>query len=152
MSARNSSKSSRPFGLAVKAIVKDNRGRCLVMRRSSANRTGHGVWELPGGKVAPGENFADALVRRVKAECGLDVTPTRAAAVLQTEMPELHVVRLLMEAKVVSGAVRLSNEHDCYEWIPIADLELPCPGCRLLEKKGRGSKESWSLVWRTWVP
>ncbi|MCX6842190.1 MAG: NUDIX domain-containing protein [candidate division WOR-3 bacterium] len=141
-----------PFGLAVKAIIKDGKDRCLVLRRSRANRTGRAVWELPGGKVAPGESFADALVRRVKAECGLDVTPTRAVAVLQTEMPELHVVRLLMEVKVLSGAVELSTEHDCYQWIPIADLDLPCPGCRQLEKKARGREESWSIVWRSWVP
>lgn len=152
MSAMDTIKTSRPFGLAVKAIVKDKRGRCLVLRRSRANRTGHAVWELPGGKVLPGESFADVLVREVKEECGLEVTPTRAVAVLQTEMPELHVVRLLMETKVLSGTVELSAEHDCYEWIPMADLAMPCPGCKLLDMKRRGRKDLWSVVWRTWVP
>ena len=152
MLRKDPTKTDRPFGLAVKAIIKDNRGRCLVMRRSALNRTGHAVWELPGGKVAPGENLADALVREVKEESGLDVRPVRAVAVMQTEMPELHVIRLLMEARVLSGTVELDSEHDCYEWIPLADLALPCPDCELLGGKGRGQNDHWSVVWRTWVP
>ncbi|BCI54625.1 DNA mismatch repair protein MutT [Mycolicibacterium litorale] len=33
-----------------------------------------GMWELPGGKVAPGESDAAALARELREELGIDVT------------------------------------------------------------------------------
>ena len=152
MTEKSATKSGQSFGLAVKAVVRDDRGRCLVLRRSEANRTGHGVWELPGGKIEPGENFADALVREVKQECGLDVVPTRVIGALQTEMPGLHVVRLIMEVRVESGTVALCKEHDCYQWVPAAELGLPCLDCGLLKQKELDARYPWSVAWRTYVP
>ncbi|MCX6842189.1 MAG: NUDIX domain-containing protein [candidate division WOR-3 bacterium] len=112
----------KPFVLAVRAIIKDKEGRVLLLRRSKTSRSNAGVWEFPGGKTEPGENFADALVREVKEECGLDVIPTRAVGAVQTDLPNIHVVHLIMEAQLVSGAVRLSEEHDDSAWEPTKDL------------------------------
>ncbi len=55
--------SNKPFKLAVKAFVYDGQGRCLLIRRSKASRFFGGQWDFPGGKVDPGETFAEALLR-----------------------------------------------------------------------------------------
>ena len=57
--------------VAVGAIVRDSRGRVLLVRR--ARPPSVGIWTLPGGKVEPGESPARAIVREVKEETGLDV-------------------------------------------------------------------------------
>jgi mutator protein MutT len=47
-------------------------GRFLVrLRRGDLGLAG--TWELPGGKVAPGEDHAAALTREVREETGLEV-------------------------------------------------------------------------------
>lgn len=118
--------SAKPFGLAVKAVLTDARGRCLLIRRSPHNRSFVGQWEWPGGKVDPGEDFADAVVREAKEETGLDVELTGFLGATSFEMARLHVVLVCFEARAIGGAVRLSEEHDAADWVPWARLaEFP---------------------------
>lgn len=53
------------------AIVVD--GRLLAARRTSPRELA-GRWELPGGKVEPGEPDEQALVREIREELGVDVS------------------------------------------------------------------------------
>ena len=50
--------------LAAGGMVSDEAGRLLAIHRL-------GVWDLPKGKVEPGEDTAAAAVREVQEECGL---------------------------------------------------------------------------------
>ena len=120
--------SAKPFSLAVKAVIPDEAGRVLLLRRSAANKHFVGKWEWPGGKVDPGEDFADAVVREVKEETGLDVAITALAGATEFEMPRAHVVLLCLEARLTGGQLELSAEHDAAEWVTFADfrsLNLP---------------------------
>lgn len=55
------------------AIIRQN-GLVLIARRPSKGLLG-GLWEFPGGKLEAGENHADALVREIREELGVDVLP-----------------------------------------------------------------------------
>jgi mutator protein MutT len=44
----------------------------LITRRQRHHIYG-GYWEFPGGKVEPGESIADAMVRELREELGVDV-------------------------------------------------------------------------------
>jgi 8-oxo-dGTP diphosphatase len=114
--------STKPYGLTVKAVVIDEQGRCLLIRRSSANTSFVGCWEWPGGKVDPGEDFAAAVVRETKEEAGLDVDITGLGGATSFEMPKVNVVVLCMEARVLAGDLRLSNEHDAFDWVRLDEL------------------------------
>ncbi len=57
----------------VVAFIEDGRGRILVQPRRGDPALASS-WELPGGKVAPGETRAAALAREVREETGLAVT------------------------------------------------------------------------------
>ncbi|HMP75219.1 MAG TPA: NUDIX domain-containing protein [Kiritimatiellia bacterium] len=108
----------KPYGLAVKAVLTDEQGRCLLIRRSPHNRSFVGQWEWPGGKVDPGEDFAEAAVREAKEESGLDVELTGLLGATSFEVPKLHIVLVCFDARVTGGELRLSDEHDAAEWVP----------------------------------
>lgn len=113
---------NKPYKLAVKAVLLDGQGRCLLLRRSRNNRTSAGSWEWPGGKVEPGEDFASAVVREVHEETALEIELTGVAGAAQCEMAEINVALLCMEAKVTAGEVMLSDEHDEYAWVSLAEF------------------------------
>ena len=53
---------------AARAVLRDDRGRVLLVRRSD-----NGAWGMPAGSLELGESIADCLKREVKEETGLDV-------------------------------------------------------------------------------
>jgi ADP-ribose pyrophosphatase YjhB (NUDIX family) len=57
----------------VGAVIKDSRGRLLLVKRG--HEPGAGLWSLPGGRIEPGETDAEALVREMREETGLTVEP-----------------------------------------------------------------------------
>ena len=66
-------KMDKPYGLTMRGIVKNSNDEILILRRHPKSRTNPHKWELPGGKVDPGEFFDEALVREIKEETGLTV-------------------------------------------------------------------------------
>lgn len=113
---------ARPFVLAVKAVIIDDQRRCLLIRRSAHNRMWVGKWEWPGGKPDPGEGYAEALVRETREETGLVVEITGLAGATQFELPKVIVVQLCMQARAIGGDLRLSEEHDAVDWVPLEAL------------------------------
>ncbi|GAB3268345.1 NUDIX domain-containing protein [Micromonospora halotolerans] len=60
----------------VSAVVTDEAGRVLLARRGD-----NGRWSVPAGTVDPGEQPADALVREVREETGIEVEIERIGGV-----------------------------------------------------------------------
>src|SRR6266508_3769266 len=58
------------------AIVVGQHGEILLQRRADNDR-----WALPGGTMDIGETLADAVIREVREETGLDVEPVRIVGV-----------------------------------------------------------------------
>ena len=59
--------------VAAAALV-DAAGRVLLQRRPADKQHG-GLWELPGGKVEPGETVEAALAREIAEELAVTVAP-----------------------------------------------------------------------------
>ena len=74
----------------VLAAIVDTRGRVLVQPRAGDPALA-GMWELPGGKVGPGEDHAAALVREVEEETGVAVRVGELAVALCHAYPDRRV-------------------------------------------------------------
>lgn len=94
-------------------------GRVLAARRAGP-AAARGRWELPGGKVEPGESAAQAVAREVREELGCDVAHERplAGRAPLGEGRELsaHLVRLVAGEPV-------PREHDAVRWLAVEELE-----------------------------
>ena len=114
----------KQFSFSVRAVVLDAQGRCLLVRRSAANRRMVGQWEWPGGKVDDGEDLLTALHRELAEETGFRVEFTGFAGATDFVMADngLHVITLCMEAVQTGGTLTLSHEHDAAEWVALSEL------------------------------
>lgn len=98
------------------------RGRVLACRRTSPEHA-RGRWELPGGKVEPGERPDEALVREIDEELGLAIT---VLGWLEGEsaIGETHV--LTVATAELSGADAWTPyllEHDRFRWLRADELD-----------------------------
>ena len=110
-----------PLALVVgAALVDDLRtpGRLLAARRSEPPSLA-GRWELPGGKVEPGESPPDALRRELREELGVDVRlgdelrPDEGRAWPLSERYEMRV----WLGSVVAGRPAPLTSHDELRWL-----------------------------------
>ncbi|MCE5323203.1 NUDIX domain-containing protein [bacterium] len=113
----------KPFALSVKMIIRDDMGRCLLLKRSMDSKNNPGKWDFPGGKLDVGEAFDQALIREVTEETGLKVAIDKLVGSAQSESPSNRIIYLLLEGRTESGTVALSDEHDDFLWVYPNELE-----------------------------
>jgi 8-oxo-dGTP diphosphatase len=70
---------SKPLLLVAACALIDVDGRVLLARRPEGKKMA-GLWEFPGGKLAPGETPEAALIRELQEELGIDVAAHCLAA------------------------------------------------------------------------
>ncbi len=109
--------------VAVYVLVRNRRGRVLLLRRSQTVKHFPGCWELPGGKPAPGENFAKTAELELSEETGLNLSLSGVAGAVETHVPGLRVAMLILEARTLTTEITLSREHDTFSWIPLSEVD-----------------------------
>ncbi len=101
----------------MKVAIRDEKGRVLMLKRSMSSKNNGGKWEFPGGKVDAGEEIDDALLREVYEETGLSISLEKVLGAAESETQVKKVAYLILGAQVLSGSVRLSDEHTDYAWV-----------------------------------
>lgn len=111
--------------VGVKALIENNEGKYLFMRRSQTfERETEAHWDIPGGRIEPEEALVEGLAREIHEETGLKLqgTPTLLAAQdIFVQSADLHVVRLTYVAQA-SGKLSLSDEHEEHTWMSIEQV------------------------------
>jgi 8-oxo-dGTP pyrophosphatase MutT (NUDIX family) len=110
------------WSLAFYVLIRDPRGRVLLLRRSAASGRFPGCWELPGGKAEGGESPADAAAREVLEETGLRVVPMRVLGASEGSVADLRIAMLFFASRARKTRIALSNEHDAFRWLPLAKV------------------------------
>ncbi|MFE4170744.1 (deoxy)nucleoside triphosphate pyrophosphohydrolase [Streptomyces sp. NPDC056909] len=91
-----------------------DRGRLLAARRSAPPELA-GRWELPGGKLEPGEGPEQALVRELREELGVETQPVER---IPGEWPlKPGYVLQVWTARLLSGEPLPLEDHDELRWL-----------------------------------
>lgn len=100
------------------AIVRD--GKLLVAQRAYPDELA-GLWELPGGRVEPGESEADALRRECREELEIEVRVGNRVG-RDVSLSGDKVLRIHAATTVEPHAEPVALEHQSVRWLPAADL------------------------------
>ncbi len=95
-------------------------GRLLAARRSAPPELA-GRWELPGGKVEPGETPDQALVRELREELGIETVALERLPGAWPLRPGL--VLHVWTVALASGTPRPLQDHDALAWLTPAQAD-----------------------------
>lgn len=107
--------------LVVAGLIGRPDGRVLVTRRR-ADQPLPLLWELPGGKIEPGEAPARALERELLEELGARATIGPIWEVLFHRYPAQDVLMLVYACRIEPGEEPRAVEVDALAWVLPAEL------------------------------
>ena len=124
--------------VVAKTLVFNEEGKVLLLTRSSSDEHRPGGLDLPGGKVEDGEEILAGAVREADEESGLQLNPVDmhwiyadTVATYNTDTKgETNLIRVTFGTRVESPDVKLSDEHDAFDWYTIEEAIQATEGTR----------------------
>ena len=116
---------ARPFLGASVAVFRD--GRVMLAARGRAPM--EGLYSLPGGGVEPGETIAEAALRELREETGVEaeligfVAPVEAIERDGQGRVRLHIVIAAHAARWVSGEPQTGPEARDIRWVSEDEID-----------------------------
>lgn len=106
----------------------DADGRVLIAQRPQGKSMA-GLWEFPGGKVEPGEQPEQCLIRELKEELGIIVREECLAPLTfaSHSYPDFHLLMPLYVCRRWEGIVT-AQEQQALKWVRPGELKnYPMP-------------------------
>lgn len=97
------------------------RGRALLAQQRSYPVEAAGLWELPGGRVEPGESDVDAVARECQEELGVEVA-VGAPVGPDVALPKGKLLRIYRAALVSPSAEPHPHDHAALRWLKAGQL------------------------------
>ncbi|EKE11719.1 MAG: GrpE protein [uncultured bacterium] len=113
-----------PVQFMIKAVLVNEEGKVLVLKRADEGVWNAGKYDLPGGWLDEGESIEDTLKREFQEELGLEgatIGPVIKMSEFRNEKNECDQVKgLRMIAYYHRGEIQLNpREHSGYEWLSL---------------------------------
>lgn len=113
--------------VGVKAFLYERPGEFLFLKRAFPyHEKEYCKWDIPGGRIKPGEKVEKALKREIMEETGLVLEKIEKILAVQDILKgkERHIVRITYLAKCKKGKVKIDlREHSDYMWKNLEDLK-----------------------------
>ncbi len=143
--------SARLPKLVVAGLLGDGDGQVLITRRRP-DQPLPDQWELPGGKMEPGEAPDEALRRELLEELGARVEVGPIWDVLYHRYPDQPVLMLVFACRLLPGETPRCVEVAALDWVAPAQVlvggtyDLLAADRPLLERLGREGPPSFCTV------
>ena len=103
----------------VAALVWD-KDKFMICQRPATKARGM-LWEFVGGKVEPGENKEQALIRECQEELAITLSVGEVFMDVTHEYPDLTVHLTLFNAAIAEGTPQ-KLEHNDIRWITVEEI------------------------------
>nr|WP_290985911.1 Nudix family hydrolase [Halomonas sp.] len=120
----------RRVHVAAAAIVSADQKKVLIARRPSNVDQG-GLWEFPGGKLAPYETGLEGLKRELHEELGVEIIRAQPLIRIHHEYPDKHILLDVWQVHEFAGEP-FGREGQAVRWVPMEELvKYPFPAANL---------------------
>ena len=99
-------------------------GLMLLCHRRSDRTSWPDVWDLPGGHVDNGESIAEALVRELEEELGVQAEPPEGTPWMTLRVGTVEINLYLVDRWFGEPRNVAVEEHDDIRWFEADDLKL----------------------------
>lgn len=111
-------KENKKIGVSQKAIISNNKGDILIIRRSKTAPSRPLNWDLPGGEIDFGEDIKKSISREIKEETGLKIANPEVIDVISGfDSKKEFWITICYLVKTAMQKITLSYEHDDFHWI-----------------------------------
>lgn len=116
----------KKFHVGVKALIRDERGRILILKANPKElKGGKAHWDLPGGRIKEGDTTEQTLRTEIKEELGIDGSALEIFKNFDTSISNMEIpignekyglVLMVYLCGLKKKQFSLSNEHTEYKW------------------------------------
>jgi len=115
-------KLEKPYVISVYAIIRNERGEFLLLRRAENSHSNPGKWDLPGGKLGLQEPLTEAVIREVWEETGINIVIGEIVGYATFELPQKRVIAIVFNGGYIIEDIKLSHEHIEYSWFSLDNI------------------------------
>jgi 8-oxo-dGTP diphosphatase len=112
--------------VSVVAVIRNNEGKYLVLKRSKREIAYPGMYTFPGGKIEDNDTVEETLIKEAEEEASLNLKPGKILlkdkSFIRPDGQTVKVFSYLCEVEN-SDNIKISDDFTDYKWVSFEDLK-----------------------------